>query len=238
MARRRQHHVPQGKKSALGYGYSLAETKIGERRTAAIYTMVAADAKFTPEQVVPMFIPEDIRQLLRDALPYVEADNNYKSYPLGAGVSVRVARWADLGLCAPKEQAVKVDETLTIPLIELGVAVRKIAFQWAKVRHVLEWMDVNATPAAIRYYWPAVMSLIPPEFNKIEGELSDRHRTPTGINQLMPLIRETAGIVASGLLIPETEKPSNYRLALTVAGQTLDVGGVSVTSPQVEVHLP
>lgn len=237
MARRRSS--TPGVKSALGYGFTLASGKINTLRTAQIRTMITDGEKFTPEQVVNWMIPAHIQDILRAALPYVEAGGNYSLYHLCDGVKVRVQDWDNLGIGVPKVAAVEVDKVSAAPLIAISQRIKELAAQWAMVSHVLEWLDKNATAGAIRYYWPAVMSLIPPENSgKIAIDLSDRHREPIGISKLIPMIRETAGIVASGLLLADKDIPARANLLqLAIPEHTVIKHGLAIKVPTISVDL-
>jgi hypothetical protein len=112
--------------------------------------------------------------------------------------------------------------------------------KWAKVQYVLAWMDKFATASAIRYYWPAILSILPPDSNRVSAELSERHREPVGISRVMPLIRETAGYVASALLIPEdVEKPKPLlELRIIIGTYVRLVDGTTVLADGDAVSVP
>lgn len=240
MARRRTH-VQRGEHSSLGYGYTVASKKIEEMRDASVYTMaVEGAATFTPDQVMPWFIPPEIREILKAAAPYVESGGNYHTYPLMPEFGVRINDWDGLGVGVPTKKAVVVDRVAAAPLVELGQHVAAELVKWAKVQHVLKWMDRNATVGAIRYYWPTILSLLPEDDAakpRVSLDLGDRHRTPIGINLITPLIRETAGIVACGLLLPKVDKKQRALLSLEFQSRTIVIDGVDVPVPSYTLHL-
>lgn len=90
------------------------------------------------------------------------------------------------------------------PFIDAVNQLKNVYESFMKVQHVMNWLDANATPGAMRHYWPTIMSLAPKCPALIEAS-TFRHTDPPGISTLLPLLRETAGTVASALLLPKRE---------------------------------
>jgi hypothetical protein len=79
---------------------------------------------------------------------------------------------------------------------------KEIQHKYARVKHLLRWLDANATPGAIRTYWPAVVALCPRSGIAKLPSTPTRCATPVSIGEMLPLIRETAGTVAAMQMIP------------------------------------
>lgn len=103
---------------------------------------------------------------------------------------------------------------------------------FCKVRHVMNWMDCNATPGAVRHYWPTMLSLVPDNAALKEAS-SVRHNTPAGITSLLPLLRETASTVASALLLPKVERTPTSHVSMLILG----THGLNVYDQRIETPM-
>ncbi len=90
------------------------------------------------------------------------------------------------------------------PFIDAITQMKAVYEAWCRVGHMLNWLDANATPGAIRHYWPTMLSLAP-RCDALKEASTFRYVEPAGISALLPLLRETAGTVASALLLPELD---------------------------------
>jgi hypothetical protein len=102
---------------------------------------------------------------------------------------------------------------------------QEIQHKYARVKHLLRWLDANATPGAIRTYWPAVVALCPRSAIAKLPSAPARCTTPHGIGEMLPLIRETAGTVAAMQMIPAditTRGATDMWIALPSSREELD----------------
>lgn len=83
--------------------------------------------------------------------------------------------------------------------------IRGIYLKYEAVKYVLRWMNRNATPGAIRHYWPSALKLCPGStaLQEVAGGAS-RYSEPPEIGSMLQMIRDTAAVVAGAALMPDT----------------------------------
>lgn len=92
------------------------------------------------------------------------------------------------------------------PLLMYITEVEKIYLQYEAVKAMLRWLNRNATPGAIRYYWPTALKLCPDAYAFEDlTEVPSRYKEPQGINARLQLLRDTAATVAASTMLPEGE---------------------------------
>ena len=101
---------------------------------------------------------------------------------------------------------------------------REIVQQFGLVRDLVEWMNEHATPGAVRYYAPALLSLLPPDNTPLFEASGERYREPHRLSEKLPILRSVAAIVAQALLLPEPiekrEIKITYWLSKDLTSQT------------------
>jgi len=215
MARYRNKQL--GERSALGYAARAdVMKKLNELRDSTITAMVTFDV--TPDQVVEFLLPEDTRRILREAYGMVASSSNYGHFDLAPHVQLRVGEWYERNMATPSGDAVKIDYAKAASFMTAVTDMARIIDDFAAVRAAIMWLDRNSSINALRYYFPSVLSLVPDK-HRVPYELSERFVQPQGVAAYVPLIRETAGIVASALLLPEAEIPATLDMQLQFAGR-------------------
>ena len=106
--------------------------------------------------------------------------------------------------------------------------IRGVHMRFNMLRDLLEWFDKNATPGAIKYYFPCLAALIPSDvgvhvrespFHKADGI---RYKEPVGIAQHLPEIRSCAALVASALLLLKAEPNGTKPVVSVQVGKMYD----------------
>lgn len=175
--------------------------------------------QFTLDDVAHWLFPEEIICKLKAAFPVSAAYSGDYSLDVQVPSGEKVELFLDfddIAMQCPKQNIpLFTSESLAAPSI-LGVLqeIVDINKQFDKVRKVIEWFgEHKVTPGAARYYWPTILSLLPAS-HAVHETSGDRYREVTGIGEIIPLLRETAGIVASAHLCPhkETLAISRYRM--------------------------
>lgn len=112
------------------------------------------------------------------------------------------------------------------PLLTYVEQVRAIHDRYEEAKAVLKWLNRNATPGAIRYYWPTAMKLTPKA--KIWEDLQDvpsRYSEPTGIGDWLQALRDAAATVVNATLLPADAAPrAKGHMTLTFAPKKVEVG--------------
>lgn len=153
------------------------------------------------EQLIEALWAPDVVARLRQAKGLVQPSSWRNSYSIGPYCRLSIdfsnssvpTPYAPLCLQPPAAAFSRLVEDLKV-----------IYERFCMVKHVLNWMDANATPGAIRHYWPTMLTLAP-KCDELMGASSVRYVEPEGISDLLPLLRETATTVASALLTPQVD---------------------------------
>lgn len=189
-------------KSLLGSHFSSANVLIRDlnNRTAKATT----DIPFTQNDVIKWMFPKNTRDKLIAAYPLAGSYSNQGVYdilsPTTADKIEINFNFENIGMLVPKDSAIKIDLIKAQPLFDVIHHLCHINGQFALVSHVLQWMDANCTPGAVKYYWPTMLALAP-QCDALHGSAPKRFQQPKNIGAMLPLIRETAAIVATALLI-------------------------------------
>ena len=119
--------------------------------------------------------------------------------------------FTDLSVPTITSDTQRVNPDRAAPLLEAIAEIKVIHEQFEVTKHVLRWLNRNATPGAIRYYFPTVLALCPttPALAELQNTPA-RFLTPEGIGEQLPLIREAANVAASAAML-ERDAPVRPR---------------------------
>lgn len=159
--------------------------------------------EFRAGDILNWFFEEETLRRLRLVKDLVPVTQNLQDYVLLPHARM-VIDFKELTVPTILPTAYKPDLTKCQPIIAAAEKALEIQSKYARVKHLLRWFNRNATPGAIRAYWPAVLTLCPdsPSMRALMNAVPTRYDTPRGIGVLLPLIRETASTVAAMELIP------------------------------------
>lgn len=104
--------------------------------------------------------------------------------------------------------------------------VERIVHDFAMVHYAANWLIENATPGAIRYYWPSMLALAGDKADQFPVELPSNYHEPKGIHSLIPMLRATAGIVAGALMLGDVPAPENQQMLIDVEAQSITRHGI------------
>lgn len=210
-------------RSSLGDNY-VDEAVKGLDRTcgATVATMTNYDR--TREQTLPMiFLDADLHKA-REANHLVDASTDIISYDVGHDVKLFV-NYRDGNCPAIQETALYLQPARMGPLINHIVAVRAIHDKFEQVKGMMRWLNRNATPGAIRYYWPTVLQLCPRSPNMVELQhVPARYTNPPNIGDWMQALKDTAATVAGSQMLPTAAHPKpRGTMWLTFAAKKVDI---------------
>ena len=200
MSRRRPRNAPPNG-SLTFYQKQTALHKVKALEKAMVSTMVPLN--FDLQAICNWCFPADALAKLREALPLVDSATHRHTYPFTIeGVSTRLSLELDgIGYPAPNETLFKLPPGNL--LYDAIIHIQKIVKQFNEVRMVINWMDKNASVGALRYYFPAILSLIPADKTPLFEVNGNVHKTPQGIADYIPLIRDRVSpLIVSALLLP------------------------------------
>ena len=240
---RKVRSFEDGSRDTLGeYNINQAVTRL---QNAARAECSMAVRSFGLEELVPMFWSDDVMATLRAAAPYVDGTawgNTRVPYTFDATIDF-FFHGVDGVTIYPNSAGARFNPERGRELAEGIETISGIWEKWAAVIHVLKWFNKNATAGAIRAIWPAVLELC-----KDSPALKDlavapaRYQEPSGLSKILPLVRETAGTVASLTLMPPMSalpQPINSgaHVSLTFAAGPVIRDGIAFAAPTFIVAL-
>ena len=228
MSRRRPRNAPPNG-SLTFYQKQTALHKVKTLEKAMVSTMVPLD--FDLQAICNWCFPADALAKLREALPLVDSATHRHTYPLKIeGILTRLSLELDgIGYPAPNETLFKLPPGNL--LYDAIIHIQKIVKQFNEVRMVINWMDKNASVGALRYYFPAILSLIPADKTPLFEVNGNVHKTPQGIADYIPLIRDRVSpLIVSALFLPAH---ADNNTIIYKATATVWFDGLSELSPNI-----
>lgn len=111
-----------------------------------------------------------------------------------------------LKMLAPNERHCQLTGVIPKDVLAHWDAMLEIHEKWNNVRQVLTWFNEhNVTLGAARYYWPAILALLP-ENGMLLQCTGQRYKEVEGISEVIPLMRETSTTIATMKLLPPEDK--------------------------------
>ena len=164
-------------------------------------------------EVMEWLFPKSTLDVLRAAKPVARESGtlfvtNMVSLPFGE-VALRI-NLVKCDIFVPRDGTEQLQDHKGEHIVSYLEQVHAVCMEWNKVRCVVKWLnDHIVTPSAARHYWPTILSLVN-ESHPVYGVDGERFKDVEGISAIIPLMRETAGIVATALLMPKVEPPKAY----------------------------
>lgn len=175
--------------------------------------------RFNVEQILPWFFPDDTLDKLRAVKGMVETDST-KQYQVLPDINLILTYRSSSHLSsvpAIEPRCWQPHPQRSQPMLEAIRQIEEVHFKYGRVKHMLRWFNKHATPGAVRNYWPSAMALCPESEIAKMTEAPARYTVPAGIGEVLPLIRDTAGTVATMALVPADvliHPANNIRLRL------------------------
>lgn len=176
---------------------------------------------FDVKQVIPMLFPDDVVELLVASRIYFDTYSPTGSYPWDTNAALYVDLNFEGVIPTPSASAFRPNPTRYADFLYTINQATKIREKYAAVKHLLRWFNRNATPAAVRALWPAVLTLCPGSaLCKEYAEMPSRYVAPDQTGELLALIRDTAATVAHMQMLPSdvvSRTRGTVRLTFTMA---------------------
>lgn len=206
MRRRRRHHEPV---TTLGGDFDAIATKINEKILDTVALMHPCPV--TMGKIGRVCVAPEVWDVLVQAKEFKSTqyyDRSTANVPIGSyGKFMDV----ELGCMTPKDEYIKLPPDMQVVLETWYAGVLEVYREWMVVRHVANWFNRNASIGAMRYYWPCIMSLLPPGRNldNMHKGTLEKYKEPVGVSKMLPLCRTTATLVTSGQLLPPRDPDLN-----------------------------
>jgi hypothetical protein len=243
MGRRRNFTI---NRSEDGYRASIGDGPVDVAcarldKAVCIEARMITDRVFMTDTVASWLFPDDLIALLKQASPYVDPSSQTGSYePLrGAHMPSVNMRFDQSDYPPPTALALRPYQDRIVPLEDMICAVNVLRQKYGAVKHLLRWFNRNATPAAVRTYWPSVLTLCKDSpIGKDYPDVPSRYTVPTDIGKVLPLIRDTAATVAMMQMLPADVFPRpRGQVWLTYGANPATHEGVDISLDSLMVNL-
>ena len=169
-----------------------------------------------PETGYMMFRDEDVAKL-RAARQLMTPASEWGRYDVAPDARLELG-FENSGIAPPIAEAYQITDR-TRPLLEMVEKVRAIYTQYEECKALVRWLNKNATPGAVRYYFPGVLALLSGSHGHgVPQELPSRHTTPPEIHNMLPVIRDASTLVAAMQMLP-----SDARMRFARPTQTMNL---------------
>lgn len=224
MARRSYRNLSaprMGERQSIGDGYvESAITALNHTAAQTVALQCAYECKRA--STLHMLFRDDDLDKLAAVRGMVKTNSDIKGYPVGSDVTLFIdfagARWP-----AIEPSILFLQDDRIEPLYRYIREVRAVHDRFEEAKAVLKWLNRNATPGAIRYYWPTAMKLCKdaPVWRELQG-VPQRFTNPEYLGDWIQPLKDAATTVAGSLLLPSDAKPKVRALMwLTFAPQSV-----------------
>lgn len=167
---------------------------------------VAAMTDYTPTRgntLHMLFDDSDITKL-QEVRGLVKPMSLQESYTIKPGVDLTI-NFDGAMVPTVTPDSMRVNLQRIAPLYEHVRAIKAIHDKFEEAKAVLRWLNRNATPGAIRFYYPAAMKLCPqsPALHGLQ-HVPSRYSIPPNIGDWTQAIKDAAATVAGTAMLPAT----------------------------------
>lgn len=195
-------------RSSLGDAHvDAAITEITKLAQRAVATMTHYE--LTRESTLPMLFRDDDIAKLQAVRGMVQAHAATMSYMLQPSVFLFIS-YEDAQVPTIERDRLYIQPGRVGPLLNFVAAVKAVHDRYEEVKGVLRWLNRNATPGAIRFYWPTAMKLTPKSLIWADlREVPSRYSVPPNISGWLQPLRDAAATMAGAAMLPATaaERP-------------------------------
>lgn len=177
------------------------------------------------EATLPMLFRDDDIAKLQQVRGMVQARNIVKQYDLGQ--ATLAVDYEEALLPSIQEERLYIQPLRATLLFQAISALRAVHLQYEEVKGVLRWLNRNATPGAIRFYFPSAMKLCPtsPIWKDLQ-EVPSRYTVPNDMAAWTQALKDAANTVAASAMLPSdigTRKREKLWLTFKTEGVHLDM---------------
>ena len=224
-------HMPQNwenERSSLGDTH--VDKALGDlKRACAAEINALYSYDVSTMGTLAMLIDDDKMAKLKAVYGMVTAYADRKTYALYPDVDISIV-FKDEPIPSVEKEFIQVDPQRFVPLATFIQNIRPIHQKYEEVKAVLKWLNRNATPGAIRYYWPHAMKLCPKSLNNWEDyqEVPSRYSEPDHVADWLQPMRDAATTLVGSLLLPSNAAPKDVTaMKLTFKSTKVKLSGAS-----------
>lgn len=171
------------------------------------------------EATLPMLFHDTDLAKLGQVRGMVKTDSNHKNYELGqARLTID---FTEALVPAIEPECLFIQPARIKPLFDAINTIKAVHLQYEEVKAVLRWLNRNATPGAVRFYFPTAMKLVPtsPIWRDLQ-EVPSRYTIPPDIATWTQSLKDAANTVAASAMLPsDIEGRKREKLWLTFKGE-------------------
>lgn len=166
---------------------------------------------FTSQDVIDWLMPPEMVKAIVAVAPYVDAASELHINDELINTFHRADLRFDferIGMFAPTKEAVmqRFKNNMPRAIRDCLDGMCKVRNSFDNVLKVVNWfLEHNATPGAIRYYWPTAMVLTPDD-TALQEASGARFKDINGIQEIIPLLKETQATVATAFLLGSNDE--------------------------------
>ena len=203
---RRSNYTATSVPSALGDPpVESACTKINQlcQRTMSVMTEYPHDL----DDTVRMLFDPSVLDRACAAKELIEPESHTIPYEIGSPIELSGMLYLNYKAAATNFPPINAEASNLqghcTPLLEFVSKVRGIHLQFEEIKGVLRWLNRSATAGAIRYYFPAVLSLCPdsPPVRDLQ-HVPSRYHQPKNIHQWTDAIKDALAVYAGTQMLP------------------------------------
>jgi hypothetical protein len=212
----------------LGSCTQYSDALNGIDRKEVVYIRHTITANFSKHALAEVLWPAETCRILTDAYSVI-SPRDRSSYRgnleiLDMCINEAYIEVGQLGMCCPGVEQMSIDPEHPAfgRIVETLHAVYAVHKKFNGLRNIITWFnDYEVTPGAARYYFPGIVSLLPPNhaIHKADG-VRYKEVTSGNIADIIPDIREGTGLIGECLLIGEDVGPEKAAPFFTVRFST------------------
>lgn len=194
-------------------------------RTAMKAAAVMTSYTIARDDTLRMLFSDNVLMRAAAAKDIIEPMSVLDDYPVAQDVRLYV-NFADSRYPTISDKALTPQPDLIQPLLTYVEQVKAIYHSYEQVKAVLRWLNRNATPGAIRYYWPTALTLCPKAPSLLELQhVPSRFTNPLDVGGWLQAFKDTAATMAGSAMLPSEAQPTHRKqMWLTFAQTTVQVG--------------
>jgi hypothetical protein len=158
------------------------------------------------DRTIAMLFPPEVIDKANAARDIIDPASNVISYEVEEDVQLTI-NYKEARTPAIQESAMRLQPTAT-KLLDHIKAVKAIYDRFEEVKAVLEWLNRNATPGAIRYYFPTAMLLCPKSPALLELQhVPSRFSQPLGVTLWIQAMKDASTTWTGSTMLPNDARP-------------------------------
>lgn len=195
------------------------------KKTAMRTVKVMTDYKPSRMETIEMLFRDEDIEAAKRVRGMIRPATSTKDYEVVPGVQLYID-YSECVVPTIENAAMHMHADRIQPLLTYVAEVKAVHDRFEELKAVLKWFNRNATPGAIRAYWPTAMKLTPQ--SKVWEDLQEvpsRYSEPPHVGEWLQAIRDSAQTFTQSLMLPDDVlAPQRNHMWLNFAQKTVVLG--------------